>query len=590
MADNENIHELKKELADIVGQLLEQEKLLDENFSDELRGHVQLLKARLNYRFWSLLFVRLEHALIDSGNGTLVFGHEDIKLFNFGFLDERLFPGGIVDCETDFTDSQFNVIHMTEWLAMVDANYMEMRKKESIEDFISDIDDNIEKLNTKLADIEDRRRTEIITLFKDEEPLAGLLRAFEDANVVSFLSDQIKRSRSLGRAETTRFVKSQLIIPKIQTHINAILQDEALRTHFHGISDEIIRLRKAIKHLEIEREKQINDLYATEDRQKELLQERKVKLEERLLEVKEDIELCSRWGKSESYSVLFKNRPLNVKKDVLQTIRLIEDYDPGLFNNRRVELKGKPLILITPGVGNGSYDYRTNTLIIPITSPVSLMESVAYGLALYRRDIDKEIYDERLWNSFFDHNVWKHIKDRGMPNTFRHQMMEFVSNYVKWTTKEARGSMVLDAPIREWFEDNIGPDKRGLMIPRHLRSMKMLEMDDMIRKYSADENDPLNCYHLIIIFNRKGDYNKALYYAERALELQPDMAEVKWAKAMILMDTTSDITQLKLMTPVQRLLAAREELSDFIKMVRSWWTLKALEHIRKIDENIGKRG
>ena len=69
---------------------------------------------------------------------------------------------------------------------------------------------------------------------------------------------------------------------------------------------------------------------------------------------------------------------LNSRKAVGEAIRRVEDFDPRLFANRKVEREGRPTVVLTPGIGNGSYDFRSNILIVPRTSPQSTLKSTAF--------------------------------------------------------------------------------------------------------------------------------------------------------------------------------------------------------------------
>ena len=134
-------------------------------------------------------------------------------------------------------------------------------------------------------------------------------------------------------------------------------------------------------------------------------------------------------------------------------------------------------MLVAPGMGNGSYDYRSNILVLPLRPARTVLETVAYALALYRKDVDHTENDGRLWKSFYHPDVWRRVKTRAMPKGVRKQVAEFVRNYVRWTTRESQGHAVLDDSVRVWFEEFIAPDWRGPQVPPGLRALPRLEIE-----------------------------------------------------------------------------------------------------------------
>jgi tetratricopeptide (TPR) repeat protein len=370
---------------------------------------------------------------------------------------------------------------------------------------------------------------------------------------------------------------------------------EEPRTRFSQINQKIIGLDREISDCQ-DKQAHLEALEKLTLERYELRRaERKLHLEEKLKEIKEDIRFCSKWGRSEYFAVLLSERELNHKALIIETIKVIEDFDPKIFNNKMVERRGKPTIVLTPGTGNGSYDFRSNTIIIPVTSPHSVLESLAYAFALYRKDIDQEYNESKMWESFFSDDVWRGIKDRDRPRHLRNRMIEFVKCYTDWITKESRGLMVLDLEIRRWFEENIAPEKRGLIVPRELRHVKIAEREKLLHHYMQSPA-PHSAYMAGVLLFKMGDFEQSDKQFERAMELAPESPEPHWAKAILLMLDERDMKgfdaeYIRKMRLKDRLTIAKDELQKFTKIGdQSWWTLKAQEHIRRLSEQIAQFG
>jgi hypothetical protein len=151
---------------------------------------------------------------------------------------------------------------------------------------------------------------------------------------------------------------------------------------------------------------------------------------------------------------------------LIDSLREIEQIDPGLFNNQGVKRFGKPSILLAPGIGDGVYDQDRNRLVIPQYTPRSPLESVANAIVLYRLDADAAYNDRRLFKSY-----QTEIKEYAQLRSNLKLRQNLTRDYLIWVTREARGQQELSREVRDWFEANIAPRKDEPLVPRELRGL-----------------------------------------------------------------------------------------------------------------------
>jgi tetratricopeptide (TPR) repeat protein len=151
--------------------------------------------------------------------------------------------------------------------------------------------------------------------------------------------------------------------------------------------------------------------------------------------------------------------------------------------------------------------------------------------------------------------------------------------------------MVLNTQIRKWFEENIAPDKRSVIIPREFRGVKAAERPKLIETLSNGRT-PHQLYQLVVLLYLERRYEEALRRCEELLREHPGYYQAYWARGIIfLLDDRTikefQVQALRRMRYRDRLQEANRSFERFLKAApQSWWSLKAQEHMRRLSEQI----
>lgn len=573
-----------------VGELI---KGADAKTRDLLREKERDVKHQINSLYWQVVFDRVAQGIQANPTAKLAFDDADRPLINFGWIDERLFPRAQVVEEPTPADAPFRVLYITEWLAEEEGRFLELENRTKLDTRARDIGGEVTSCEEQMRECL-MMRDQVLAGATRRQELLRFYGELEQHRVRVHQLERTRKLRSLTREEVGELGESVRQVSRIGPMIQAALKtEEAVREDMERIHEQIFSLQRRRIDLDDKHKTSRTDLAKADDVYQLRLSERRQYMQEKLVEIREDIKLCAKWARTEAHSCLFGPSKLNSKRDVVETVYAIEDFDPTLFENRRVEKGGRPTFVITPGVGHGSYDFRSNTIVLPIISPRDRLESVAYAIALYRRDLDKVANDGKLWESFFSDQVWRGIKDREKPTRFPKQMEEFVTDYVLWVTREAKGMMVLDSEIRRWFEQNIAPDKRAPMIPRDLRAVRPADRITKAQDLRKDAS-AAGAYRIGVLAWQSGRLGDAHGWFTKAAALDPESLEILWALGVlhVLPDQdlkTGEAGALKAISLRDRLAKAKESLDKFVKLGKpSWWLLKAQDHLRKINELQGQ--
>ncbi|MFH1023675.1 MAG: tetratricopeptide repeat protein [Planctomycetota bacterium] len=565
-------------LDELLDEYLELRAVPEELRDDDYANAERACRERINNEYWRRLLARLNDVVSSSPPDELVFGPDDEKLFDFGWVDPRLFPPEKLISEGEFRDPVYTTRGLRQHLAVADANLLLLPQRRKLAEEVAELRQLLETLAHEVS-------TGITQRFNAEGALPPFERGklteldrFIDGSVVTLANMEVtKKSGGLPGEQMREYAWLLSALHDAREKRRQILHHIGPSGRpLEALNDRIYKLKLAAvqHHRKLEDTNvALTELQATAVA---LLPRRRAELEMRLAEIREDITLCSRWGRTTASPALLQNRDLNSAAAVIEAIRRVEDFDPGLFANRKVERDGRPAVVITPGIGNGSYDFRSNVLIIPRTSPKSLLEASAYALALYRRDVDKSLNEGQIWRSFTDDIPWGRLG--GMARSVQAQIRTFVRAYTTWATREAAGQPVLPGEIRTWFEAKIAPSTRGPMIPRELRGISLARRAEILEEFRARCNGReagAEDYHRLgCLLWMKDDFPKALACFDRARKLDSRHVAACWgiAAACRLPPDESHLD----FGAAARLERSVGALQAFLSIAeQSWWTRRA---------------
>jgi tetratricopeptide (TPR) repeat protein len=220
-----------------------------------------------------------------------------------------------------------------------------------------------------------------------------------------------------------------------------------------------------------------------------------------------------------------------------------------------------------PGYGNGIYDWKYNSLVIPTIPHNDPRISVFTAVVEYKLDCDEE---KALLNSF------NQLEEYASVRSLFSLKEKFVKDYLTFMNSETKGYKVLSRGIRQWFEREVAPSKINIKIPPSLdpffltRSEYDRRREDLEAKKTANTATAEDLFALGTFAESKTEDIKALDEFKGAVSLNP-----KYLDAIY----NSGIMSLKLGHKKE----SQEYFTMFIKLEpQSWWSAVCHEHIMKL--------
>ena len=238
------------------------------------------------------------------------------------------------------------------------------------------------------------------------------------------------------REERKRFCKALIKINPDYLSKLVFLEDMIIQKE-HEIFDNVTLIGKSRQKIE-------EFIYS----KKEILDEEKDGfLKDRISAIKNIIDLISKNNKIEPVIFLTQHLSKNIAEKVFEIMDKAIEYDPGLFENKKVRIYGHPDVILVPGKGRGDYDYHMNAFIIPQFPQKDYNDSILNALALYRWQCDEE---SRVKNSFAFLKLNKYFTSAST------LMQSFIKNYCIYMSKSIAGEDVeeingFDCETLWWF-------------------------------------------------------------------------------------------------------------------------------------------
>ncbi|MDC1141642.1 hypothetical protein OAU50_01000 [Planctomycetota bacterium] len=278
------------------------------------------------------------------------------------------------------------------------------------------------------------------------------------------------------------------------------------------------------------------------------------------------LRLAARYGKVSECSISFGGKSTQVSPtNARDCLAEIISFDPTLFDNPSAKRYGQPKLCLLPGTGHGVYDEIHNRFIIPQHHTGSLSESIANAIVLYRLHIDSACHKHRLLRSF-ERDI---AENRKIQSNLKLRM-NFTANYLAWATDETQGREPLTRETREWFEENIAPQKRAPWVPEDIRRLNARQLNALFSRESTKPESAEQLYRLGVIawkMDASVEHLKqnAIPKLAQAIQIEPDNLGYIYSAATMYMK-------------VQNFQKAIELFSKFAaNSKQSWWTKKATE-------------
>ncbi|MCR4316877.1 MAG: hypothetical protein NUW37_11080 [Planctomycetes bacterium] len=371
-----------------------------------------------------------------------------------------------------------------------------------------------------------------------------------------------------GREEILKFTKLKNDLSTARQLIGTTLSKAPdHKAHIEDYIGKIEHKHKELQELQKDVER-TDDLIYKEKNEVKAISASQVKEELRgaLNNVKGLVTLGARKCKITPSGAPLKPAKVVTLEQVFKNLEHLEEFDPRLYDNRKVKKLGRPAVIFVPGIGNGVYDYQNNRLLIPLMVPKDPLESVAAAVCMYRDDVDQQVNERSMINSFR-----KDIKENKKLRSILKVRQQFVKDYLGFMTKEAYGLPKLDKETKNWFEWQIAPSKSDPKTPREIRGLNSSGLKKMKTEVEQNgwEKDPKALHKLAIIhsyLDEKAD--QALEFITKALKLDNANPEILYNAGVI-------------SKKANRKDLSREFFGRYVKMAeQSWWSKKAQEMMR----------
>ncbi|KMQ51496.1 hypothetical protein CHISP_1504 [Chitinispirillum alkaliphilum] len=525
---------------------------------------------------------------ISDSAGELVRQRKDLDDFleqESDLIDYGLCPG-LLDVEKtrteisdyDLSQSRITIQTMSGWLKDLIAKINEGAKKGQLTRDIKLSEIQIRKVQGEIKVIQNSRREMLAkNLEMNEKFVNKQLEALENTDQLLYESIRSKKAISRGmfftveqkREHCKRENQLQKDLKKADSVIDSI-RDKTISSELKKACSSLEGLLSKVVDLENATAKLSEDLKELEKKAQETSP---IELENRVRREIEYIRDMTRLSAKrlhlESMPLLKDGDKFINNKNLSDCINRILEFDPHIFHNDRVNMFGKPSILLVPGIGNSLYDWKNNILIVPLKSPSgNHMASIACGIIEYRLDVDEE---KKLLTSY---NQIPELK--GIRSVFQIRT-KLIKDYIGWMTSEYKGYRILPKDIKNWFEHEIAPPKNEIYTPPELQQYAVPTADykTLLQEIELKTKDIEKCetnalWTGSVLYHQQGKFEKSFELISALVQRHPDNLLALYNYAQ---------TASKVMKKSEALDAFKKYCE---KNPQSWWARVARDRIRQL--------
>ena len=350
-------------------------------------------------------------------------------------------------------------------------------------------------------------------------------------------------------------------------------------TEIRQFTSALSEMLQKIADLEQVLEKNQIDIESLEKKQAELSPiEFENKVREELEHIRDLTRLSAKRMHLENCPILVPGKSFLSYSKIIECLNRILEFDPRIFKNDRAAFLGKPQVVLVPGCGNALYDWKNNSIVIPLTcASENPMASISSGMIEYRLDADEE---KLLLNSYHQLPETKTIRSTVQLKT------QLAKDYTTWMTSEYMGYRVLPKSVKEWFEREIGPNKNEIFIPQAYQPFNFSgnefnkltkTIDERICEKGPEEAQTHDLWIGSILFHLQGNDQRA--YDLMLVLLKRDITD-----PMVFYNFGQIASKLYARSN------AIKGFSEFISRIpQCWWTRVAGDHLRNIQSSMAPK-
>ncbi|MBD3392392.1 MAG: hypothetical protein GF418_10005 [Chitinivibrionales bacterium] len=536
--------------------------------------------------YWSTVTSRIG-ALLQEKKDIREFVDAEREFVNFGLLNEVREDADAV--RLTLTGDAGSYPHLrirvfSEWLIETIEEIVEGNQKELLEQDIKRARIQIERFNKEIASTQESRKELILTHLGEggsSVPSGALLaQVARLTQGDQLLFDSLKTKKAIAKGvffsveQRRAFVGRENQLQKAQAQCEGLvsrIQGKDERAALHNIENRISEIFSKIIALEdsiVRMEKRIEEIKEKQDTISP------AEVESRALRaieyVRDLVKLCARRLRIESCAILRPKDPFFTIQELCACFDRIQEFDPRVFCNERVNYLGKPSVLLVPGNGNAIYDWKNNEFIVPLVPPGGdFVGSIASAIIEYRFDVDD---DKKLLNSYM-----KLPENRGVKSIYRLKK-QLTKDYVSWMTSEYKGYRVLSKDAKKWFEHEIAPSRKDIFCPPEYQQFNistkefrsLLENVESRLGEEASEHPAEDRWIASILNYQQGKFERAFEHIQSLLEDDSQHLFGYYNLGHIGMK-------------ISRKQDAIRGFSEFSKRnPQSWWAGVARDHIRRL--------
>ncbi|MBI4567323.1 MAG: hypothetical protein HY719_02890 [Planctomycetes bacterium] len=528
------------------------------------------VKDKLERKYWATAAKMVESVVTADLPDNLTFSRDQELFLNFGFFTHESVVWSLEEVKKiyDFTQREgfYRVKFITDTL---NACYRQTKRVDRMKQLVKEqagIQKSIADHPEELGGLRKERDQEIRASLGPDAPKAVALFDKWESLIVPYLDmEAVSRQGGFsGKEQILKFNKLRDDLNAVRASISAVLNKYPEgKMGVEGFLESIQAKHREMQDLKLDLEMAENKIFKEEHEVKAINDSK----------CKEDLRGAVNFNKAlmtisaRKAGITPNAMPMKkvrfIKPDEIRAaLAHIEDYDPNVFNNRRVKKTGRPEVVLCPGTGNGVYDFVNDRLLLPTMVPREPLESTAAAVCMYRDDIDQQL-NERAMISAFKRDIKEHGKIR---SAIKLRQL-FFKYYLIWMVKEAKGIASLGREERAWFEYRIAPKKLEPRTPVELRNLNAKDMR-AIRDQVAAKSPLAGEDHqkLAILSFHLEEKDKALAHIMEAYKQLPTSSDVLLNVGIIHKAMNKDAKPY-----LQKYLTSAEQ---------SWWTKKAQELMR----------
>jgi len=423
---------------------------------------------KLNGLFWDMVIGTVQKRLPRVQDNVIPFEESDLKLINFGLLDEQFLPNEsnvLSQIEEDKTfqppeGQEIRYIYLSEWLQDMYKEAFGYNKHLDMVEEQKEVENRVKTTQERVQMLL-KGRAQMVASFPGGNAAAQFVQKYDGLiRGMAVLDRKMKAGKSISNEERGKIVQAknaktalQNQISKFLTTIKGKVSEDQIK-QFTDMGDELEK--KVVEVLAVQEElakKQEEVKMHEKEMKTTTIKTKETAYKNEIIRIKKYVLLTAKKSKVDPTAVLVNVRDIATKKRIAEVLELFmsEEVDPEIFDPRQPRIKqlGIPGVMLVPGTGVSVYDWEKHVFMVPLVPPKSLEESIANAFVEFHWDMDE---DKSMRESYGELKIYKKLSITKLKQ-------QLAKDYMIWATQESKGWKKLDKEARTWFKVKIAKQK-----------------------------------------------------------------------------------------------------------------------------------